>query len=185
MALTLTKEDGTGKYDSNSYADVADGDAYHEGHLYGTAWTGATEEQKAVALVMATRLIDVEFQFNGGRVKTEQALQWPRAECPDPDRVTARVAPLRWIRDDYLAFDRVPKAVVDAACELARELLVMDRTAAPPGEGVLKQHNADFSETTYSKTDTRQIIPALVRTMLGKYGALLSGGSGAVRLVRV
>ena len=39
MSLTLIKEDGTGKADANSYASVADGDAYHDGHLYATAWT--------------------------------------------------------------------------------------------------------------------------------------------------
>ena len=39
MALTLIKEDGTGKADANAYANVADGDAYHDGHLYATAWT--------------------------------------------------------------------------------------------------------------------------------------------------
>ena len=42
MALTLVKEDGTGRADANSYADVADGDAYFEGHLYASAWTAAT-----------------------------------------------------------------------------------------------------------------------------------------------
>ena len=34
MALTLKKEDGSGFADANAYADVADGTAYHEGHLY-------------------------------------------------------------------------------------------------------------------------------------------------------
>ena len=46
MALTLIKEDGTGKADANAYADVADGDAYHDGHLYATAWTGATADKR-------------------------------------------------------------------------------------------------------------------------------------------
>ena len=41
MALTLIKEDGSGMADANCYADVADGDAYHEGHLYASAWTDA------------------------------------------------------------------------------------------------------------------------------------------------
>ena len=65
MALTLIKEDGTGKVDANSYASAADGDAYHNGHLYATAWTGATTPNKEKALVMAIRLIDGEDQFNG------------------------------------------------------------------------------------------------------------------------
>ena len=92
MALTLIKEDGTGRVDANSYADVAGASAYFEGHLYATAWTGASADQKAAALVMATRLIDSQFQFCGYRAHSEQALQWPRAECPDPDRGLARIS---------------------------------------------------------------------------------------------
>ena len=75
MALTLIKEDGTGKVDANSYASAADGDAYHDGHLYATAWTGATLANKEKALVMATRLIDGEYQFNGFMGSEAQALQ--------------------------------------------------------------------------------------------------------------
>ena len=86
MALTLIKEDGTGKVDANSYATAADGDAYHDGHLYATAWTGATLANKEKALVMATRLIDGEYQFNGFKRSDAQALQWPRERCDDPDR---------------------------------------------------------------------------------------------------
>jgi hypothetical protein len=65
VAVTLIKEDGTGKVDANSYAYVAECDAYHEGHLYATAWAGATADQKAASLVMATRLIDSCYQFSG------------------------------------------------------------------------------------------------------------------------
>ena len=59
----------------------------HDGHLYASAWTGATDDQKAVALVMASRLIDAEFQFNGTRTNAVQGLQWPRARCPEPDAI--------------------------------------------------------------------------------------------------
>src|SRR6185436_19989773 len=86
MALVLIKEDGTGKVDANSYASAADGDAYHDGHLYATAWSGATTGKKEKALVLATRLIDSQFQFNGWRAHEEQVLQWPRERCPDPDK---------------------------------------------------------------------------------------------------
>ena len=78
MALLITKEDGTGRPDANSYAAVADADAYFDGHLYVSAWTGAAADRKAAALVMATRLIDSEFQFEGFRARDAQALQWPR-----------------------------------------------------------------------------------------------------------
>ena len=171
MPLTLIKEDGTGKADANAYANVADGDAYHAGHLYASAWTAASADQKAVALVMASRLLDAEYQFGGTRANSAQSLQWPREDCPDPDA------------GDMVAETMVPKAVVEAACELARELIIADRTAAPAGEG-LKYYNNAGVQTGYDKTDTRPIIPAVVQALLSKFGSLTKAKSGAVRLVR-
>ena len=171
MALILIKEDGTGRADANAYANATDGDAYHDGHLYATAWTGATAEQKVAALVMATRLIDGQFQFEGLKTKSAQALQWPRENCHDPDGT------------DVLPGDAVPKAVVDATCEMARELLIVDRTAAPEGEG-LKYENTGTTQKGYDKNDTRPVISRVAQGMLAKLGTLLNRKSGVVRLVR-
>ena len=195
MALTLTKEDGTGKANANSYAAVADGDAYFEGHLYASPWTTASEASKMAALVMATRLVDSQFQFCGFRAHSDQALQWPRTECLDPDRGLVTVSPLAPILSNFVPYDSVPRAVVQATCEMARELIVTDRTAAPPGEGISSTEtsqvmNTDVSgssstsRTSYSKEDTRPIVSRVAQAMLAKYGALIQGGSGSVRLVR-
>ena len=83
-----------------------------------------------------------------------------------------------------VASNLVPKGVLDATCELARELLTLDRTAAPPGEGLL----SDWTSTAgkkYSKTDIRPILPRLVQSLLAKYGAPTRQGGGVVRLLRV
>src|SRR5208282_989895 len=105
------KEDGTGKPDANAYADVADGDAYHAGHLYATAWTAATADQKAVALVMASRLIDLQYQFNGLRSVDSQALQWPRVNCLDPDKAPVPVLTSLLLFDPFVLPSVVPKAL--------------------------------------------------------------------------
>ena len=187
MALTLIKEDGTGKVDANSYASAADGDAYHDGHLYATAWTGATLANKEKALVMATRLIDGEYQFNGFKGSEAQALQWPRERCPDPDRsgagIVAGIFSGTLNTGTWLPSDAVPMRVVQATCELARELLVTDRTTAPPGEGVTLVRAADQSETIYNKRDKRPVISMIAQTLLCKYGTLLKR-AGMVSLVR-
>ena len=172
MPLTLIKEDGTGKVDANAYANAADGDAYHDGHLYASAWTAATTGNKEKALVFATRLIDSQFQFGGAEGKVTQALQWPREGCPDPDAAGGSIAS-----------DAVPKAVVDATCEMARELLILDRTAAPPGEG-LKYQNLAPNQVGYDKRDTRPVISHVAQVMLAKFGSLVKSRGGAVRLVR-
>ena len=195
MALTLVKEDGTGKVDANSYASVADGDAYFEGHLYATAWTAATSGTKAAALVMATRLVDSQFQFNGYRAHETQALQWPRERCPDPDRNAVSSSLQSPLLSSFVPNDEVPIGVAAAVCEMARELLIVDRTAAPPGEGIAATQTSQASHTdtsgtssqsstTYSKSDTRQVISPVAQAMLAKYGALVSAKSGAVALVR-
>jgi Putative DnaT-like ssDNA binding protein len=184
MALTLIKEDGTGRADANSYADLTDGNAYHDGHLYASAWTAATDIQKTVALVMASRLIDAEYQFNGTRTNAAQSLQWPRAQCPDPDNVRVPISVLLPIPGDYVEYDKVPNAVVQATCEMARELLVTDRTSAPVGEG-LNYYNVGTTQTGYDKTDRRPIISQVAQAMLAKYGSLISAKSGAVQLMRV
>ena len=184
MALTLIKEDGTGRTDANSYASVAEGDAYFEGHVYPAAWTGATADKKAAALVMATRLIDSQFQFCGYRAHSEQALQWPRAECPDPDRGLVTVSALQPILSDFVPYDSVPKAVVQATCEVARTLLVEDRTANPVGEG-LKFSALSSLQQSFDKNDTRPVISRVAQVMLGKFGTLLSRKGGVVRLERV
>jgi hypothetical protein len=184
MALTLIKEDGTGRSDANAYASVADGDAYHDGHLYATAWTAVPADQKAVALVMATRLIDAEYQFNGTRTTSVQGLQWPRAMCPEPDNVHVPISVLLPIPYDYVQYDTVPKAVIQATCEMARELLIADRTTAPAGEG-LKFYNNAGVQTGYDKTDKRPVLSQVAQVMLAKYGSQISAKSGAVRLMRV
>lgn len=180
MPLTLIKEDGTGKVDANTYASVADGDAYHDGHLYASAWTAATTGNKEKALVMATRLIDAEYQFNGGKKSSLQSLQWPRENCPDPDGNRNVVARLLSSRSDYLASDKVPKPVIDATCEMARELLIANRTASPAGEGIVAEWTATTG-TKYSKGDTCPIISYVAQAMLAKYGSLVKSKSGAVR----
>jgi hypothetical protein len=184
MPLTLIKETGAGLVDANSYADVADGDAYHDGHLYATAWTGASDDQKAVALVMASRLIDAEWQFNGTRTNAVQGMQWPRARCPEPDAIHVPLQVLLPIPSDFVRFDSVPKAVTDATCEMARELLITDRTTAPPGEG-LKYFNNAGVQTGYDKTDRRPVLSRVVMVMLAKYGVPMSATSGMTKLQRV
>ena len=62
-------------------------------------------------------------------------MQWPREECRDPDASLVTVSALQPVLS-IRPYDVVPAAVVRATCEMARELLIADRTAAPAGEGI-------------------------------------------------
>jgi len=174
MPLTLVKETGAGQANANSYADVADGDAYHEAHVSASAWTGASTATKTSALVMATRLIDVHFQFYGYKSVDGQALQWPRYDVPDPDKENT----------EYDA-EQVPKVLVDATCELARSLIASDRTGDPDGEGISEFRIEGAIQVKFNPDDRRPVLPDVVQSMLSKLGTYGEGSMGAARLIRV
>jgi hypothetical protein len=184
MALVLIKEDGSGKVDANSYADVAEGDAFHEAHLYAADWTAASLATKTAALVFATRLIDAHYQFRGFKAHQSQALQWPREFARDDDALHNRVFLSIASRDEYFPNNVVPKALRDGTIETARELIKANRTEDPDGEGLATMSLTGTLSMTFDKRDRRPVIPHVAQTMLSKLGQYLNSTSGVVRLVR-
>lgn len=165
MALVLVKEDGSGRGDANSYANVADGDAYHAGHVYPAPWSPApSPDSREAALVMATRLIDAYCEFAGTKKSASQALQWPRVGVIDRDSCAK------------LSADSVPVCVVQATCELARELLKVDRTGAPPGQG-LKSSSVSGSTFVFDRLDRRPVLTPTVIALLSR--VLVGSPNGA------
>ena len=106
--MPLIKEDGTGLPNANTYANVADSDAYHADHLYPSTWTSASTTNKEKALALATRFIDQSYQFNGLKLKTTQSLQWPRVRAHNPDTGL-----------DFPS-NALPADLVRACCEMER-----------------------------------------------------------------
>ena len=81
--MAFVVEDGTGKPDANSYASVADADAYFNERGI-TAWTGTTDEKQS-CLIRATDYIEGRFseRFIGSVKAADQALSWPRMGAGD------------------------------------------------------------------------------------------------------
>jgi len=163
MALTLVKEDGTGLSTANSYANEADGDSYHDGHLYATDWTAATSGNKEAALVMATRLLDQHFTFEGKAISLEQALEFPRYDIKD--------------RSGYLIeAATIPQDLIDATAEYARWLIQSDRTAEE-GEKGFKNLKVGSLSLTPDPGDRKQTVPDVVVKMLAPYGEPYGGAT--------
>lgn len=79
--MAFTVEDGSGKSDANSYALVAEADAYWSDR--GNAnWAALTDADKKVALIDATDYIDGRFggRMIGSKATEEQLLEWPRID---------------------------------------------------------------------------------------------------------
>jgi hypothetical protein len=88
------------------------------------------------------------------------------------------------VRGPFLDETAVPALVVQATCELARELLETDRTDNPMGEGLRKLRIEGALELDFDAKDKQPAVTRLVQTMLEKFGEYLGHGSGMARLVR-
>jgi hypothetical protein len=170
MTVTLIVEPGTGLPTANSYATVDWADSYFGGRLHADVWTDASTADKTTSLVWATQLLDERVTWFGIRTRSDQALGWPRYGVSD--------------RDGYLvASDAVPLAVRRATAELARLLLIEDRTAERDTIG-FSSLKAGPLELEIDRLDQRLLIPAFVMAMLAPYldG---SGGLGWPRVARL
>ena len=184
------KESGLGDVDASSYADDNDGAYYFTSSPYAAAWVAANAATKKESLERATRLIDSQFRFNGHRSTLTQALQWPRSGCREPDGTTAQfclnnvaVTPREGTDFGFVPANVIPREIVIATIEMAREVTLADRTTAPVGEG-LKYSNVGTTQTGYDKLDHRPIIPVHVQALLSKYGSMVNPKGGSVQLAR-
>lgn len=170
MSLTTT----VGSASADSYASVAEADAYHAARLFVQAWTGADTTTKEAALKMAARLLDVSFVWTGTAVDGTQALCWPRSGM--------------LTRNGYaIATTTVPGELKAAQAEFARQLIVADRSAdndvlkqsisslraGPvaltfklPGEGDLQSRNADVMMAGPEFAWISRVIPDAVSALL-------------------
>lgn len=170
MALVLIVEDGSGKTDSNSYTSVADADAYHDAHLYGSDWTSANNATKEKALVMATRLIDAVVTWKGRYNVYGQALAWPRYGVYDKS-------------SQLILNNIIPANLKKATAELARHLIAKDRTVERDNIG-LKSVKADTVTVEFDKNDNPVIIPDSAIIFIRELGHIDQTGFGPVKLVR-
>lgn len=167
MALDATAGGPT----SNSYATVADGDSYHANHLYAASWSSAITANKEAALIWATRLLDEQVTWKGDVETLTQALRWPRQMVLDRDGRR------------YLDPVTIPTFLKQATAELARHLLMGDRTQERSIG--LSSVTADTVTVTFDKHDVPSILPPSVTSIVEPYGDVKGPGSGSAKLVRV
>lgn len=153
---------------ANSYCDIDDADAYHDTHLYGSAWFAADVESQTKGLIWATRLLDQHFEWNGSVASSDQALRWPRAATYDHD-------------GRLLANDEIPEVVVNATAELARALITADRTSSDTQTGAIQYVTVGNIAIKYSTATAilQTVIPDAVKSMLAHLGTYTSGGTGS------
>lgn len=116
MAVILTV--GT-----NTYISLEDAAKYFNERLHSDAWTAATDDNKARALIMATRHID-RLALVGRKKVSSQDLQFPRCYPTTICSLAEYIGNLPEPSADGWACDiGIPQIVKDACCEQALFLL--------------------------------------------------------------
>ena len=106
MPITLTVEDGTRPTGANTYASLADANAYWADRGNAT-WATATDDEKASALIQATDYLN-GLSWTGRKVAI-RTMAWPRNDVEV---------------DGYaLGSDEIPEEVVQACCYMAGEIV--------------------------------------------------------------
>ena len=106
MPITLIVEDGTRPTGANTYASIADANAYWADRA-NEAWAAATDDEKSSALIQATDYLN-GLSWTGRKVAI-RTMAWPRADVEV---------------DGYaVGSDEIPEEVVQACCYMAGEII--------------------------------------------------------------
>jgi hypothetical protein len=188
--VAITLDATVGGVAANSYATVAFADDYFSTRLWTSTWEEAGEDDKARALMMATRLLDVWFDWYGSVASLTQALLWPRRGVIKPgiaeDLVGSVDNPWGEPFAVLLDSDEIPVRIKEATAELAGQLLVSDRTADSDTETQgIKSLKAGPISLEFSGDVTAKPIPDWVSALVSALGRPRSRtGVGAVHLYR-
>lgn len=148
---------------ANSYLGDAQFIAYGEGSLASSRLAASTPVTRERALRTATRMLD-RLSYSGTASSYTQALQWPRLDVADPDRVP-----------NILLSTLVPRRVIEASAELAIALLgegELSPDGTLPKSATLQRAKVDVIEVEYREGGVAAATDA--RGVLQRYPAVWS-----------
>jgi hypothetical protein len=161
---------------TNSYISLADAKTYASSRLYVDAWTAASDDNKSIALIMATSKIDRQ-RIRGEKAVYNQTLAFPRAFYLGS----------RYNRKNGLTIDNVrgegwyvevavTQIVKDAVCEEAFAILKAgasgNKRKELQAQGVTSFSLGSLSETYASGSSIGEKLLSLeARQLLSKYFA--------------
>jgi hypothetical protein len=171
--MSLIVEDGSARADSESYASVAQIDAYHAAR--GNAqWAALTVTEKEQAARRATDYLLQMYRtkWKGARASLNQALDWPRLEVQLDDVGFGRMP-------YYVPFNTIPQQVIQATAEMA--LRAAAGELAPDLQRTVAEKTIGPIKTVYASGAPEYVRYRAIDMLLKPL--LASGGMG-IRLER-
>ena len=168
MALVL--DETAGGAAANTYASLAEAEAYFLTRLHKTTWTGSIEGNKNAALVWATSLLDELVSWVGNKATEAQALRWPRE--------------LVWDEEGYkLSTTTIPDFLKNATAEYAMHLIGSDLTLGTNTDLVgFEFMKVGPIEIKVDKFTKKPILPQSVQTMIRLYSTATKNPKSLVRM---
>jgi len=173
----LIVEDGTGVEDANAYIDIS----YAETHLMGERLTRFDEyPDKDAAIIAATQLVDISFEWRGKRKSLEQGLNWPRAG----------------VELDGFTVEGIPAAVKRAVCEAVWLVMTEESLFSTENnrevvreriEGAVDISYANPKDIINPAASRFEILNKILKGLYGEAEETSAGGSsiGSMQVARV
>lgn len=159
--MALTPEDGSGVAGADTYATLAQADAYAAARGW-SDWEGASVATREAALQSAAAWLDASFDWVGRIASIDQPLAWPRSGAFDKEgrRVSG-----------------IPTRLIDAQIELAR-LEIAGGILEFVTEGQIRKVKADSVSVEY--VDGKRVLEGertkrATRLLAGLYHARAGG----------
>lgn len=147
----------------NSFASVAEADAYFDKRLHDSVWTAATTATKEAALMWSSNQLNT-LAWRGVRTSGTQPMAWPRTGMSYTEYDNENEANYTVVT---IAVDAIPQVLKDATAELALSLMTSDSTipssAMPAGITDLK---VDTIALKFSKTKKYGFMSDNLKNML-------------------
>lgn len=168
--MTFEQETGTGSETSNSYATVAEADAYLASHLSGGTFAAKTTSQKETLLIHAARMLDAGVTFKGFKLRLDQAMAWPR-DGVEIDRPYP---------ENYYSNTKVPPCVKTAQLEVVALLLIGgDRTADADSDGIASVSLGKGAvAVTFDPNTARTLLGRIAPAILADFAVSISSKRG-------
>lgn len=121
-----------------------------------SAWAALTDDQRKIAVVSATRLIDRQ-RWVGAKTDSDQALAFPRTGLTDAD-------------GNAVASDTVPTAVENACAILAADIAADSDLANDPSTASnIKSVKAGSSNVEFFRPQSGTKLPSYIMDLLGAF----------------
>ena len=173
MALVIIATAGGAS--ANSFILLTEAETYMLGRGNTATWTAASDDEKNITLVEATREISL-MRFIGVRADGTQALSWPRNLAVNPDDPN----------HDYFGSSVIPVRVKNATAELAFQYLKAGTTdlAALDPKTNIKSKQVDVLKTEYFSPSGSVAGVARYPFVMSQLRLLLENVGLAIPLIR-